>query len=74
MALLSVSSGLDDSHDDVLGRHEGELLADTTSNDPRVDDKTLRDVLKSAEKDVGGEERLGNGNSAVGAAMSLVDD
>lgn len=53
VTFLSVSSLLDDRHDDVFGGHEGEFLANSSSDDGGVDNKTLRDVLKGGEDDIG---------------------
>jgi hypothetical protein len=68
VALLSVTPGLDDGHDDVFGSHEGQLLTDTSGDHRGVHDHALGDVLQSGQQDVGGEERLGNGNTTIGAA------
>lgn len=57
-----------------LSSHEGELLADATSDDRRVDDKTLGDVLESSEDDVGGEEGFGDGDTTVGAVKGGSQD
>jgi hypothetical protein len=59
VTFLSVSSGFDHCHDDVFGGHEGEFLADTTTNDGGVDNHSLTDVLKGCEKNIGSEESLG---------------
>jgi hypothetical protein len=68
VALLSVTAGLDDGHDDVFGGHEGQLLTDTSGDHRRVHDHALGDVLQSGQQDVGGQERLGDGNTTVGTA------
>jgi hypothetical protein len=69
MGLLPVPSLLHDLHDDVLGRHERQLLVDSSSDDFRVDDEALKDVLEGGEDDVGGEEGLGEGHSTVGRVV-----
>lgn len=69
VALLAVAAGLDDGHDNVLGRHEGELLRYPARNDGGVHDETLADVLEGGQEDVGGEERLGQGDTAVGGVV-----
>lgn len=69
VALLAVTAGLDNGHDDVLGGHEGELLVDPAADNLGVDDETLGDVLHGREEDVGGEERLGEGDTAVGRVV-----
>lgn len=65
VADLSVSTLLDDRHDNVLGSHEREFLSDSASDDRRVNYETLSDVLKGSEDDVGGEERFRNGDTTV---------
>lgn len=62
---LSVASGLHHGHDDVLSGHEGQLMPDVPFNDFGVDHQALCDVLQSAEDDVGGEERLRQGDSPI---------
>jgi len=65
MCILSVSTLLNNGHDDVLRRHEGKFLSDATSNDLRVDNHTLRHILEGGQHDVSSEERLGERDPAV---------
>lgn len=65
---LSVAAVLDERHDDVLRRHEGQLLGDAPCDHFGVDDETLGYVLQGGEDDVCGQECLGDGDAAVGAA------
>ena len=69
MGFLSVTTLLDNGHDQVLGGHEGQFLSKTTSDDLGVDDHALGDILEGGENDVGGEEGLGEGDTAVGTAL-----
>jgi len=62
---LSVPSSFHHCHNDVLCGHEGQLVADVSLYDFRVDDQTLCDVLQSAEDDVCREEGLGQGDPPV---------
>lgn len=70
MAFLAVTAELDDGHDDVLRRHEGEFLTDAAGDDGGVDDESLGDVLESREDDIGREECLGDRDSSVGTVPS----
>jgi len=70
MTFLSISTLLDNGHDDVLGGHKGELLRYPTANDLRVDDHTLGDVLQNDEQGIGGKVCLGNGDTSVGTVKS----
>lgn len=45
--------------------HERELLRDAAGDDLGVDDESLHDVLEGRQDDVGGEERLRNGDATV---------
>ena len=72
MRFLAVTAGLDDGHDDVLRRHERQLLRDPARDDLGVDDEPLGHVLQRREHDVGGEERLGERDPPVRAARRSV--
>ena len=72
MRLLTITAGLHNSHDEVLRRHERQLLRDPARDDLRVDDEPLGDVLQRREHDVGGEERLGERDAAVRAVRLAV--
>ena len=55
----------DERHDDILSCHEGQLLRDARGNDLWVHDEAFAYILKGAQHDVCGEERLGKGDPAV---------
>ena len=74
MGFLSVTSGVgigvrigtggrlrDERHDDILGCHEVLLLGDSFG----VNDESFASILKSAQGDVGCEERFGEGDPTV---------
>lgn len=65
VCLLTVTALLDDSHDDVLGGHERQLLSNPSSNDHGVYDETLGNILEGRQYDVGGEERLWEGDTSI---------
>lgn len=50
--LLSVTTFLNDGHDNVLSSHERQLLGDTASNNLGVNDESFRDVLQSGDDNV----------------------
>lgn len=68
MRLLPVASCLDDGHDDVLGRHERQLLCDAPRHNLRVNDHALGYVLQRLQDHVRGQERLRKRDAAVRAA------
>ena len=47
MSFLSIPTFFDNSHDDILCGHERQLLWDPASDNFGVNDKSLRDILKS---------------------------
>ena len=69
MRLLAVSAGLDERHDDVLRRHERQLLRDPARDDLGVHHEALAHVLERREHDVRGEERLGERDPADRAVV-----
>ena len=71
MSLLTVTASLDDGHDDVLGRHEGQLLGDAARDDFGVDDETFGHVLESREYDVGGKEYFGERDAPVRTGKTI---
>ena len=69
MGFLSVTTLLDNGHDQVLGGHEGQFLSKTTSDDLGVDDHALGDILEGGENNVGSEEGFWEGDTAVGTTL-----
>ena len=69
MGFLSVTTLLDDSHNQVLSSHEGQFLSETTGDDLGVDNHALGDILEGGENDVGSEEGFWQGDTAVGTAL-----
>ena len=67
--LLPVPASLDDSHDDVLGGHERQLLRDAPGNHLWVHDEALRDVLQRREHDIRSQECLRKGDPPIRAVV-----
>jgi len=67
--LLPITTLLDERHDDVLCRHERELLHDATRDRARIHDEPLRYVLQRREHDVREEERLWQRHASVRAVV-----
>lgn len=59
MSFLTVTARLDNGHNNVLSRHEGELLRDPPRDNARVDHKPLAYVLQGSQHNVRGQECLG---------------
>lgn len=65
MCLLSISSVLYHSHDNVLGGHEWKFLTYATSNDFRVHNQAFGYVLQRSKNNVCGQERFRQSHSAI---------
>ena len=64
--LLTVcSSLLHGVHHNVLGRHEGQLLAESLLDDLGINDKPVRDVRAERQHAVNSEERFGYAETLV---------
>ena len=69
MGFLSITTLLDNGHDQVLGGHEGQFLGETAGYDLGVDNHALGDILEGGENDVGSEESFWEGDTTVGTAL-----
>ena len=69
MGFLSVTTLLHNGHDQVLGGHEGQFLSEAAGDDLGVDDHALGDILEGGENNVGSEEGLWEGDTAIGTAL-----
>lgn len=67
--LLPVPARLHDGHDDVLRRHERQLLRDPARDHARVHDQALGHVLQRREHDVRRQERLGQRDAPIRAVI-----
>ena len=67
--ILAVAAGLDAFHDDVLGRHEREFLAQPFLDDLRPDLEAAGDIDQGGQDDVGRQEGLGNAQAPVGGIV-----
>lgn len=67
MSFLARSAKSDHAHNKVFGGHEGELFADTTRDNGRVDNETGNDVVEDAKENIGCEKGVRDINAADGA-------
>ena len=65
MHRLPVAARAHAAHDDLLGRHERQLVVDAATDARRMDLEALGDVGQQHDDRIGGEERFGNGEAAV---------
>lgn len=73
VCLLAIPAGLDERHDEVFSRHEGQLLRDAARDYARVDNEALAHVLEGAEDNVRGEECLRERDPPVRAAEASAE-
>ena len=66
---LPVAAGAHGAHDQLLGRHERQLVREAAPDARRMHLEPARDVLHQHENRVGREEALGNHEAAVGAVV-----
>ena len=66
MQHLSVAARLHRSHENILGRHEGQLRVNARLDDRRVDHKPVRDIVYDAQAGIRCQERLGRNDPLVG--------
>ena len=67
--VLPVAAGGDGRHQDVLGRHEGQLLGQVPGDHLRIDDQPGGDVLVQDQDRVDRQKRLRQRQPAVGAVV-----
>lgn len=65
MRLLPVPTILDQRHDDILRSHERQLLGDPPSNDHRIHNQSLRDILQRRQNDISCQESFWERDSSV---------
>src|SRR5689334_7719316 len=66
---LAVAAGADGAHDQLLGRHEGELVVQTPANPRRVHFESAGDVLHENQDRIRRQECLRNEQSSVRAVV-----
>ena len=64
MTFLSITALLHNSHDDILGGHERQLLGDPPSDNGRIHDEALANILGDREEDVSSEESARQADSS----------
>lgn len=65
VGLLPITALFHECHDDVLRRHERELLTYASRDNTRVYNEPLRHVLQRRKYDIRREERLGQRHTSV---------
>ena len=69
MEILPIPTGLHGRHQDILGRHKGELTGEIALDHLGIDHHAIDDVQVNHQDRVDRQERLGENQAAIGAVV-----